>query len=206
MLDIYYDIDVESFDKVFVLPILNDYLDFLGDISVVQDLELQYKQYTYLKIMHVGRTKTYEEIQIDNSYESVLEGSNLYDGNIVLISEGYSILEESSSRKDNYVRNILCTTRYNEYQVIGLLLSKNSSLLKYIEVTTILSVEDHPVDKDIVMSYLDDVSLLKYEELEVLVELLKSYFQGFNYYKILEKQLIVEKNNGTYFASRNRNF
>ncbi|MCM3128870.1 NACHT domain-containing protein [Paenibacillus provencensis] len=29
MLDIYYDIDVESFDKVFVLPILNDYLDFL---------------------------------------------------------------------------------------------------------------------------------------------------------------------------------
>ncbi|MCM3128871.1 hypothetical protein ACFQ3J_09520 [Paenibacillus provencensis] len=112
----------------------------------------------------------------------MLEGSNLYDGNIVLISEGYSILEESSSRKDNYVRNILCTTRYNEYQVIGLLLSKNSSLLKYIEVTTILSVEDHPVDKDIVMSYLDDVSLLKYEELEVLVELLKSYFQGFNYY------------------------
>ncbi|PED28694.1 hypothetical protein CON13_28960 [Bacillus cereus] len=60
MLDLYYDIDQETFDKVIIYPILKDYINYIGNLGQYKSKkELFYKGFIYKKII-IFRNKDME--------------------------------------------------------------------------------------------------------------------------------------------------
>ncbi|MED2760964.1 NACHT domain-containing protein [Bacillus cereus] len=150
MLDLYFDIDQETFDKAIIYPILESYIDYIGDTAQYKSKEaLCYKEFIY------GKTFMYRNRNIDGAPNKI---SLIHDTTTRLLENHYSVNENFFS-PISYFHDVemdggLFSEKSNVIHLFSLLKNKKSKILKRFEVDK----SDYVVEmnKDIhFISYLD---------------------------------------------------
>lgn len=135
MLDLYYDIDQETFDKAIIYPILKNYIEYIGDKAQYNSKEeLLYKEFIYGKIFIFKNTEDEEEIESVSN-----EGTSLLRDSQQVLGEYYSV-DSETLHPITYVRNLrlkrelgIFSQESNVVQLFTLLKNKNSKILKSFE-------------------------------------------------------------------------
>ncbi|MDR4152084.1 hypothetical protein CN503_13440 [Bacillus cereus] len=201
ILDLYYDIDQENFDKVIIYPILEDYINYIGDITQYKsEMERFYKEFMYKKIIIIQKMYT---------------GYPIWDG-IRMLKERYSVdndffyeISHVQSVGENRELGLFGETT-SVLDLFLLLKNKKSNIMKKFSFDPECMVAE--VDKDIhIISYLD-VSLNESEIKENITYISNSgyiRYKNLNYYLDYEKCLeykkrieleIEKRNNDTIFS------
>ncbi|MGS5013151.1 hypothetical protein CN483_16190 [Bacillus cereus] len=185
MLDLYYDIDQETFDKAIIYPILKDYIGYIGDITQYKSKEERfYKEFIYKKIFIIRERNT--EYSLWDGIQIIKERYSLDDGFIYEITNLQSLGENRDMG--------LFGERSRLLGLFSLLINKKSNIMKkyYKNSETLIA----KVDKDMhMMSYLDtdlNESQIK-ENIEYISNSNYIRFENLHYYLDYEKCLEYRK-------------
>ncbi|MEB8804641.1 hypothetical protein COD78_24685 [Bacillus cereus] len=212
MLDLYYDIDQETFDKAIIYPILKDFIEYIGDIAQYKsDEEILYKEFMYEKIITFQTMS--DEIGIMEhirSNEPIIRIKQKLGEYYNADSEDFYLL----THHGDFVNSIeveVFSRKSNVLHLFTLLKNKNSKMLKALEITG----ESHIANVDgnlHIISYLD-VGLSESELQKNMGYILNSKFLSyrdmnyyFNYKKSVEyiksiEMQIEKRNNDIIFTN-----
>ncbi|WP_242264893.1 NACHT domain-containing NTPase [Bacillus cereus group sp. BfR-BA-01422] len=210
MLDLYYDIDQETFDKAIIYPILKDYIEYIGDIAQYKtDEEILYKEFMYKKFIIF---KNYDEdmdmIERMRHTEPIPETIRTLGGHYSAEQEDFYPQFQLNDLLNHRLLGIY-SKKSNVLHLFTLLKNKNSKILKALEITG----DDHiaKMDKNLhIFSYLDvglsEVELQKNMEYILSSSFIKykemNYYFGYKecveYIKCIERQ-IEKRNNDVIF-------
>ncbi|UNK30994.1 NACHT domain-containing protein (plasmid) [Bacillus sp. N5-665] len=156
MLDLYYDIDQETFDKAIIYPILKNYIEYIGDQAQYRFKgELLYKEFMYGKIFTFKNNVEEKEIEtFGHETPSPLRDTQR------ILGEYYSTNPETFY-PITYVRNLrlnrelgIFSEKSNVVHLFTLLKNKNSKILNSLEVRKGEHIAK--INKDMhIVSYLD---------------------------------------------------
>lgn len=184
MLDLYYDIDQEAFDKAIIYPILKDYIEYIGDIAQYRsDEEILYKEFMYKKfIVFKNDSEDIDEKEHIRNTESIPETKRILGEYYSAEQEDFYPLMQLGDLLNNRSLGIY-SKRSNELQLFTLLKNKNSKILKSLEITGGSHIAK--IDKNLhVISYLD-VGLSESElqkNMEFILNSSSIKYRGMNYY------------------------
>lgn len=197
VLDIFYDIDQEAFNRVIIKPLINDYLNFLGDTTIVDKLELQYKQYTYLRIFYKGDNIPLGDDRYKDSTGEIRHkvGSDLHT-----ISSRYAIITNSDENDegntplpDYILPEFQFTNEPNKITIINILINKKSNLIREYSSSKLLGNEEQ-CEGECIISYMDDLAVLSKEEIEKRINtLVATNFEYDFYLDLKEAKAYLEK-------------
>ncbi|QUW39303.1 NACHT domain-containing protein [Bacillus cereus] len=210
MLDLYYDIDQETFDKAIIYPILKSFIEYIGDIAQYKsDEEIVYKEFMYEKIILFqtisDEIDIMERLKVNElrNQQKLGEYYNTDSGNYHLLTH-----------HGDFVKNVeaeVFTNKSNVLHLLTLLKNKNSKILEALEIRGENNIAN--VDKNLhIISYLD-VGLSESELQKNMDYILNSsflYYRDMNYYfdykksveyiKSIEMQ-IEKRNNDIIFTN-----
>lgn len=130
VLDIYYDIDQDTFNRVIIRPLLHDYLKYLGDTIVVDELKLIYKQYTYLRIFYRGM-KVSIISESEDSFKACEKIKSELGVDVHSLSHSYNFVtaDNHEDRFDIVRPNFVFTTDLNTTKIIEILKNKKTGFI-----------------------------------------------------------------------------
>lgn len=156
LLNIYYDLDQETFDSVIVLPILSDYLTYIGDTKRISKLKIEFKKAVYNKIYYASdswmrkRIPDPDEIMKKTHNDIYDYAKNLQNEKLHNLSLRVSMKSDESN--GIFIDSIL-SPRPNISKVLRILRQKQTPLVKEIEEIAPLKKINRPR----IVSYLDDI-------------------------------------------------
>ncbi|PHE73884.1 hypothetical protein COF47_20625 [Bacillus wiedmannii] len=130
MLDLYFDIDQETFDIAIVYPLLKNYIDYIGDVTHYKSKEeLLYKEFMYGKTLYFrhrngGETGGTYDIHESDALQILKERYSVGEDFFNTITFYYSMSHEMGTFGEES----------NAIQLFTLLKNKKSKLLETLEI------------------------------------------------------------------------
>ncbi|PEB82854.1 hypothetical protein COM95_04215 [Bacillus cereus] len=140
MLDFYYDINRQLFDKVFVYPLINQFINYIDSSGIdpsVDKEKLLYLESIFNRIIIFdvsGSFKLFDSVQIDEREKKIKE--QLRDK--LPYIDKYTLKRTSSGIR---YFSMLLTNEFRIEHILKLLMSKKSNLVKYIHRDNSVVVE-----------------------------------------------------------------
>lgn len=180
-LDIYHDIDMKTFDKVLLLPILNDYIAYMNEDKSVSDNDLKSLFYNTIFRIEAEERINYDENRHKLIVKEVEESLGVNGLNLVAINFWIN-------KKPFGIMKIVENNKF--YMIFSILENKNKSILKMKSRTT--SIPE--LDERLLLSRFNMMNLNSIELEALQLVIANNYIFDFELVKSYKKQIESNKN------------